>query len=254
MKKFISLISLISTCAFAQEYQFTTPISGYLTMSAEDTVSGQSGSFQLNLSSLTEDVYLNPINLTVREVGSISYTPSASDIVITRPGATLTVSLAPAGGVLSFDTGYLPLTGSAGGQYSFNGMIPSFIGIGGSYSLVTGGQTYAGSFNYNLNALYGSEGYIGYQGLLATGYPNSIILNNPLNYERFYSPEPNPVANVTAENGLQVELELGQSGYYEICTATLPSSVTACAVPEPTSVTIGLCALGLVFFRYKVWK
>src|SRR5208282_3298586 len=100
-----------------QMYQFSTPINGYMTMSARDLngPSGSSGSFQLNFNSLSETVLYDQAGGTIREVGTISYTPSATNIQFqeTQGGVSggVTVYLAPgAGNFLSFDTGPQSLT------------------------------------------------------------------------------------------------------------------------------------------------
>jgi len=61
-----------------QVYQFTTPITGYMTMSAVDRngPSGSSGGFVLQFNTLTETVYLDAVNETIRQVGFVSVTSS----------------------------------------------------------------------------------------------------------------------------------------------------------------------------------
>ena len=132
-----------------QVYTLSTPITGYMTMSAQDLngPSGSYGSFTFTLTNLAETVYLDPVAQTIRQVGVISGTPTATHISIqetqsipgqfpnppTNVSGTLTVTLAPASGSLSFDTGLLPLTWThASSAYTCNGFLLRFTNFEGS--------------------------------------------------------------------------------------------------------------------------
>jgi hypothetical protein len=87
--KVLSVVILTITAVFArnacsqvQIYQFTEPISGYLTMSAQDlnATPGCSGVFSNSFNTLSETIYLDPVGETLRQVGTISYTPSGTNI------------------------------------------------------------------------------------------------------------------------------------------------------------------------------
>src|SRR5208282_283945 len=112
----------------------------------------------LNFNSLSETIYVDTVNNTIRQVGTIQYTPSTTNsIQFTEsqrgiPG-TVTVNLAPTNGYLYFDTGVSPVIWNPTTETFTYGPygaadVPFFITIDGSYSLVTGGQTLSGSFAY----------------------------------------------------------------------------------------------------------
>jgi hypothetical protein len=102
----------------SQVYQFTAPISGGMTLSvgASDVNfgshygAGGTGTNWMAFNTLSETVYLDTVSNTPRQVGTISYTPSAANIQfqITSESNIIgnaTVYLAPSTGTLSFDTG-----------------------------------------------------------------------------------------------------------------------------------------------------
>src|ERR1035437_764781 len=111
----------IPVAGHCQVYQLSTPISGYLTMSAQDLngPAGSSGGFTFTFSNLTETVYLDAVAETIRQVGVIYGPPTATNISIqetqsipgqfpnppTNVSGSVTVTLAPTDGGLSFDTG-----------------------------------------------------------------------------------------------------------------------------------------------------
>ena len=120
-----------------------------------------SGGFELEFNSLSETIYLDPVGGTLRQVGTILYIPTATNIQFediqivpgestnppTEVSGIVTVTLAPSGGSLSFDTGPQPVTWDpAEGVYTLDGYIwTSGLPMSGSYSLVTGGQTLTGN-------------------------------------------------------------------------------------------------------------
>jgi hypothetical protein len=83
--------------------------------------------------------------------------------------------------------------------------------MSGLYSLVTGGQTFSGSFSYTLNEVFQSA--LTFNTLSVTGYPSTIQLSGLGNYifcgslEIFTSS--GIVADVTASNGFEMKLSPG---------------------------------------------
>ena len=278
---------LTITAAFAmnghaQVYQLSTPLSGYLTMSAQDLngPTGSSAGFQFNFTNLTETVYLDPVAETIRQVGVISGTPTATNISFqetqsvpgqfpnspTNVSGSVTVTLAPTSGVVSFDTGALPLTWNAGsGAYTFDGNLPNLGDFSGSYSLVTGGQTYSGSFTYEL-LISPWPPYSGgwfnvftFNTVSTTGYPNSLSLSglglqSPY-FGALFTASPNVVADVVATNGYHADLSVGAQTIVsevgvplgEVFGWTSPGTIIATLVAtsnspvitaEPQSVTV----------------
>ena len=239
-----------------QVYTLSTPITGYMTMSAQDLngPSGSYGSFTFTLTNLAETVYLDPVAQTIRQVGVISGTPTATHISIqetqsipgqfpnppTNVSGTLTVTLAPASGSLSFDTGLCPLTWTpASSAYTCNGFLPSFTNFEGSCSLVTGGQTYSNSFTYEL----ANRGVLIFNTVSTTNYPNSLSLGglrvspNPT----YLTSWPSVVTTVTAANGFQAALSVGlhpASAHEEYFSWASPGTITATLVPTTNSPTI----------------
>ena len=121
--------------------------------------------------------------------------------------------LGPSGGnVFSFDTGIQPYTFNSG-IYTFNGNILNLGSFAGSYSLLTGGQTYTGSFNYTLTAFSGLAAYTFTQ--FTETSPTSISLSG-LGDVNFgvpggvrYGSIPGVAADVTAANGFHLGLSTG---------------------------------------------
>jgi hypothetical protein len=252
--------------AQVQVYQFSTPISGYLTMGAynwygvpEGSVNGNfSGTFMNYFSNLSETVYLDPVNETLRQVGTITYTPSATNIqfqetqtftiTITNSfpntdtytnvnvSGDVTVNLALNGGVLSFDTGPIGLESVGDGDWDINLFARNqILPCSGSYSLVTGGQTLSGSFSYYLDL----ETALGFNVLSTTEYPSSIQLSGGGVEAEAVFPAA-VVANVQATNGFTMTLAIGTFGFwgyggYEMFDWSLPSvTATNVAYGEPS--------------------
>jgi len=233
--------------AHAQTYFFSTPVTGSVAMAVHDNIGGGSNSFNLNLNNLTEYVYYNSAAQTVEEVGTISYAPSAPNITIQEISGgvqgNITVTLAPTGGVLTFDTGPQPiLAGSRIDAAIYN--IQSQ--INGTYSLVTGGQTLNGSFAYNLS--YSSvDAPHTYNGFSTTGYPGSVQLSMLDNSGFFgpYASNPGIVADVTASNGFH--MQLSPDAFWNWSANNL--NVTAILVPEPAFpafLGLGMTALAIL--------
>jgi hypothetical protein len=269
---FSLLCFAIPVAGHCQIYTLSTPISGYMTMSVQDLngPSGSSGGFQLNFNSLSETIYLDPVGETLRQVGTISFTPSATNLQFqetqTVPGqfpnpptnvsGTLTVNLAPSGGnVLSFDTGPQAVTWNPSiSAYTVDATLwAQGLPMSGSYSLVTGGQTFTGSFSYTLHWWSnGQSVFFAYTftTFSVTNYPSSIQLSglgDPPYYPAIFS-SPGIVADVKAANGFEMKLSPGVVQQYvdsELFVWSSPSvtamnvaSGAASITNQPQSVVI----------------
>lgn len=254
-----------------QVYTLSTPITGYLGMAAQDVngPAGSSGGFYFTFSNLTETVYLDTVAQTIRQVGVISGTPTATHFSIqetqhivnqfpyppTDVAGSVTVTLAPAGGALSFDTGPRPMTWDSGiGGYACNGIVYNFTNLGGTYSLTTGGQTNNGSFTYALALNAGMPNASTFYELFTTDYPNSLMLSGLwIQYDSAYSlfiASPSIVADITASDGFHIELSLimpDPSGYGGeefnwispgTITATLLQTNSPIIAAQPQSVAV----------------
>jgi len=213
----------------AQIFQLSTPWGGVMSLSVQDVngPAGSSGGVNLEFNHLSETIYLDPVGKTIRQVGTISCTPTAASIQFqetqTVPGrfpspptqvsGNVTVNLAPSGGGLSFDTGILPATwNAASSTYSVNGLLLCGFPITGSYSVVTGGQTYTGSFSYTISCS-DNQGNAGiFSTISAAAYPSTIELSG-VGYSGFNStawfPSPGIVADFKAPNGFEIQLSPG---------------------------------------------
>ena len=182
-----------------------------------------------------ETVIVNPGAATIEQIGSFSLPPAAFSLTNTEtrsippifpnPPQTLTgiltLNVAFGGGDVSFDTGAQPITYN-GQNYSVIASAFQALPVELSYSLVTGGQTYTGSFDPNL--FFGLN--LSSQ-LDTANFPNSIGLSdNP-----DFGPGKVTVADFTAANGFQANIML---------------------VPEPSVMALGgICAIGLLVFRRR---
>lgn len=281
-------IAVLSLAIFAipltghcQTYTLSTPISGSMTMGMQDATgpAGSYGNINLNFTKLTETIYLDPVAQTIRQIGMISYIPTASNISFQEtqqvPGifpnpptnavGNVTVTLAPAGGVLQFDTGAQPVTWSGPvGGYTFDGSMRNLGTVNGSYSLRTGGQTYSGDFSYQL-PVYSIAG-LTFSVLSTTGYPNSLALSGlgtQWGFTANYVPTPGTVVDMTANNGFHMMLDVGAPNYLapgdeELFNWSSPGTITATLVPEPTSLSLAalgaLTLLGGCRLRRQNWR
>ncbi len=218
----------------------------------------------MNWTDGTEEVYFDPAHQTIRQTGPFAYAASAESIVLKeaemisnqRVSGLVTIRLAPAAGVLVFDTGPAPVTKDpVSGRYRIPGAFIGNLGsFNGSYSLITGGRTYSGEFAYNLtapNVPYPAYGFVS-----SDGYPDSITLTSPGNTPGIYNPPQNPIVDFTAANGYHLQLQLGYySGgslpWVEAFSPQLPSTLIAVAVPEPDSIA-GICfILSILLHRIR---
>jgi hypothetical protein len=210
----------IPLSGFCQTYQFSMPISGTMTMGATElqghgwTTDTCTNSFQgfnfcgfyLNLQTLTETIYLDPVNFTIRQAGFISVTPSASQFLIHEYQVTITtnnqpfpqppiytyetntaditvqLSLLQSG--FSFDTGVRPLTyDTASGLFTCDGnIITDPATVNGSYSVATSGQTNSGVISYTLSHLSTTQpgaigdNFVTFNHVSTTNYPTALFL------------------------------------------------------------------------------
>ena len=209
--------------------------------------------FQLNFNNLSENIFIDPVNHTIRQVGEISYTPSASSLTFTQtqvvnsaavPG-TFTIQMAlNSAPTLHFDIirGF-----SYGTQYQF--LIPQ-VDCNTSYSLETGGQTYVGSSLYSLFGAYGSGTYFSVSS--DPNFSDSITINYiQANLDTFYGTQSG--GTLTGANGFSVNFQIGslfqnQTGH-ENMRAYFPGSVIATLVPEPSVFALGGGAICLILMR-----
>ena len=183
-----------------------------------------SGGFSVRWTNLTANVYLDATNQTVRVIGYASGTHDAQQISYTTTRAvaqplpnppiqvtgTVTVRLALPTGGLFFDTGYRPLSwDQSSGQYTFDGSALGTIPVVGSFTLVTGGKTYATNFSYALNAALG--GAFTFTRLSTTNYPQSLVMSafGWTGGMFSYSVGVDTAAQVTADNGFPVTIKPG---------------------------------------------
>jgi hypothetical protein len=270
----LSLIGLaIPVTGYCQIYTLSEPISGQITMNAQE-LNAPKGSpphwFNYVFNNLSETVYIDPVAQTVRQVGLISGTPSAQTLSfqetqqtpgqfpnpITSIDGSMTVTLAPAGGGLTFDTGLQHVNWTAAG-YAFSAPLGDLGNFLGSYSLVTGGQTYNGSFSYGITcpAIFSAFTLI-----TTTDYPNSIALSSfgGSSYgDVSISPYNSIQADVIANNGFHMELVAGTGiaagGRGEqLYWASVPDMVATLVVPEPASLSLVVFGLlGIIPLRRR---
>ena len=262
---------MIPVRGFAQTYQFSTPISGYLSLNVADWNSDgnspngyygtQNGGYtSLAFSMLTETVVYDPVQLTLRQYGYITLakpdaTATLNDtrvINVQDISATVTVQQHIVGGVIAFDSG----TGPANSP-----ILPHFttpIQVSGSYSLDTGGQIYTWDFSPTLNFNPVGNAFLPFYNITQNGDPSSIIMSGgggdySINGAGLSS-EGSASGNTTAANGFDLSLYSGSAGNFDPFqdfSLTTPVSVIATVIPEPSS--LALLGLGLFGLRF-MWR
>jgi hypothetical protein len=249
-----------------QVYQFTGGISGTAPGQISDignTTGHNLGNvpqifLPIDLGTLNETVYLDPVNLTVRQVGSF-LSPGNSTGVLNEThvvggqnvSATLTLSQGLAGGALSFDTSPLPIVWNASNQtytYFNSGFWPELYNfpVSGTYSLDTGGEIYTGTFAYNL----GPTGFpppVLYTTFSPSPNQLSLTLGGLTGYHNWVQGPPGFV-DVTANNGFQIHLNAGEydDRLQDFDWSGGPITAQLQPAPEPgclTLVSIGLWGL-----------
>jgi hypothetical protein len=245
----------------AQIYFVSTPVNGYVQLAVEDAAGSASacGSGNAGFGILNDTVYLDLKADTIREVGSVSLGGSGSftfddgrivdgsnGLQFVAANVTLNLNVPNA---LFFDTGVQPLVWvPAVHSYEFTAALAS-IPVTGTYSVVTGGQTYNGALNYNL--------YTGmlllFQQISTSGYPVFVTLAG-LNGGELQHPGPQLVY-FTALDGLNIELHAGeQDGTYSYGWSLNPFAIEADLIPEPGTlalVALGTCTLTVLHRRRR---
>ncbi len=220
----LTITLLLGMNARSQVYHFSTPIIGNKPLSVYDSngAAGSDGTILLLFSNLSETIFLDTNAQTIRQVGTVSYTPSIPQITFQETqnvsafpnppvnvSGTVTVQLQLSGGVISFDTGHQPVTWNANLQtYTFDGHIGNLSAIA-TWSLVTGSQTYTGSFSYSILSQNG--GPFTFSRLTLANYPNSLQLSNLGNDDSFgiENFEIWGQTQVAATNGFDLQLAPG---------------------------------------------
>ena len=213
----------IQFAAMAQnKFTLSHPLQNGMTLRFRDNET--SGGFNVSWTNLTANVYLDTTNQMVRVIGYASGTQDVQQVSYTISRAvaqpfpnppiqvtgTVTVRLALPTGGLFFDTGYQLLTWNESiGQYTFNGNVLGTIPVVGSFTLVTGGNTYSTNFSYNLNADLGEA--LTFQQLSTTNYPASLVVSafGWTGGMFSYSVGVGTAAQVTAADGFPVTIQPG---------------------------------------------
>jgi hypothetical protein len=233
---------------YCQTYQFSMPISGAITVGVTDlggwtsttctnvivvnpsspTVLNFCG-ILLNFQTLTETLYLDPVGLTLRQVGFISVNPSASQFLIHEYNAssptktadiTIKYSSLPSG--FSFDTGVQPLTYDAiHDVYICDGSVtPNPVAIQGSYSIVTSNQIQSGTINYSLSRYPSTYAdiFTTFNTVSAADYPSLLLLSGAGQPDPYTPPgfiaSPQLITDFTATNGFHALLYAGGVNWY----------------------------------------
>ena len=192
---------------------------------------------------LTETIYVDPVAQTIRQVGFASVAPSVSSFVFNEtrqiPGqfpnpptnvqATVSVSLGFPGGGYSFDTGPQHIIWNTNAQaYTFNSDVETQpCSVIGSYSLVTGNQTFAGTFSYTFPVLGGPLS--AFTELYLDDYPTSLGVDGLGGWFEtlgYWNGGSSPVfASASAINGVQ--MQLFSSPFCHVSWATIGPPITA---------------------------
>lgn len=248
-KSFFAVLALTAASAlngYSQVYQFSVPISGYITTSAQDLTTGSSGALTNFFTTLDETVYLDTVSNTLRQVGTINCQPSAPNIQFQETqgsvSGNVTVNLGPTGGKITFDTGVVPISWT---ETMVSGTVPAYlffpITFSGSYSLMTGGEIYSNSFTYttndNYNGNYASDNT--FYELSLSNYPASIELSGlgQCCYQGVLYPSPGLVANVQASNGFDLKLSPGIEPYW-CCANYTPGEIFTWSSPPVTATAV----------------
>lgn len=232
-------------------------IDGWLKAFNPNTV-GANSYFQLggSFSSQTETVFLDRTASTIRQVGSFAINFGGTGVVngsqqVGSPAQTVPYTLTlsqslPGGNSLYFDS-----TSSINQWFSptlgrFNPFILLSAPVNVNYSLVTGGETYAGSFSYTM-ALALSGILVN---LSISDDQNSMAISAWNNFPGTgaYSPM-NGFANITAANGVNLTINTGANDNTDFYSFS-SGAITATVVPEPFAMSLFCLGLSaLVFAR-----
>ena len=248
-----AVLSQLALPAQGQTYSFSAPVTGSCDLDVMDYSDFSSGQFahatsQISLNTLTETMYYDPVNQTLRQVGSVSLNGPANvslsfvaNAMSPQTGtASVTVDFSfPA--VLSFDTTCQSLSG-ANNEFI---LAPPTIPVTGIYSILAGGQTLTGSFDYSL---YFPSLVTDVSDLTPTAL---AISQTPIGPTGF--PAPDIARGITADNGMQFNLVGGVSdGTYRSSWSLNPAAVNTIPEPEVWQIfSLGLFVLGLGACRAK---
>jgi hypothetical protein len=266
---------------YSQTYYITAPLTSGIDRKGAPPICIQdanyTGMINLTWQTLTATVYLDPGAQTIRQVGFASVVASATNITFnenrqitnnfpnppTIIPATVTVNIALAGGGFSFDTGPQPITWSEAAQaYTFDGDLhgQSF-SYTGSYSLVTGGQTVTGTFNYSLPVTTWTT-FRAFDRLTTENYPEALSLGG-LGAWGYLDPGP-VFATASATNGLVIQLQPLHCGQFDwgvigpaIATNIASGPPTIISQPESVSgpahksVSFNVSAFGALPLIYQ---
>jgi len=234
----LAITAALAMSGHAQVYQFSVPISGYITTSAQDLTTGSSGQFTNFFTTLDETIYLDTVSNTLRQVGTINCQPTAANIQFQETqgsvSGNVTIYLGPTGDKITFDTGVVPISWT---EVMVSGTVPAYLSFpitfSGSYSLATGGQLYY-TTNDNYNGNYASDNT--FYELSLSNYPASIELSGlgECCYQGVLYPSPGIVANVQASNGFVLQLSPGIEPYW-CCQNYAPGEIFTWSSPPVTA-------------------
>jgi len=213
-----------------QDYSFTAPISGYAEIDLSfgaDSVGGGVTTF----GTLTETLYYDPIAQTLRQVGSVSVSPSSISTTMTGglfyPGlsGTANLTVGDGSGEISFDTGTQYIN-SYNGDVGWSLAIP----ISGTCAVDNNGRLTTGQVNYSENPYLITD--------LISESPSSLVLSE----QDLTGASPGgPVANI---GGVTLFDGVSDNTYYYGWSV---GQITATAVPEPDRLALFAGALPLIY-------
>ena len=244
---FSAVVAILPLSAHGQVYSFSAPLAAKCQLAVMDWSSNPrpvGSASWINLNTITEAVYYDPIAQTIRQVGSVSLN-SPSDVTLSfndvqvvdgnPQSAAVTVDFSLPS-VLSFDSGVQPINGA---NIQF---VPPSIPLTGSYSILAGGQTLTGSFGYSLDFQTSLTE-------ISDATQTSLMISQSPSFYSFYAPD--IARGVTAANGMVFNVVGGISdGTYSSSWSLSPVTATVTpliCVPEPRSsqlFCLGLIALG----------
>lgn len=254
---------------FGQTYQFSIPISGGMSLGVNNS-GGNSGpgnaNIAVNFGTLTETIVYDPVNLTLRQVGYITViNPDLTNTwtVSWQTGYTnfiygsVTVQQHLVGSFIAFDSGTIAYRGDTNSQYFsvLRDDPDAPIQISGSYSLVTGGQTYTGDFSPTLSFggfLYFNDfTYAPYYNISTNNDLTSITLSGGnLGYSYTWDKYSANTGVITASDGLSINLYSGiDSESDQNFSITSPASVIATLVAPPIITSIVPSGSGTFVFN-----
>lgn len=226
--------------AAGQSYSFSAPLQGWSEV-ALSFGPGSVGSMVTTFGTLSETLYYDAATQTLRQVGSVSLSPSGGSFSIgwiqpPSPAATGAANLVIGGGTgqLNFDTGTQPaISGSNGDSFLWTLELP----ISGLCSVINNGVTNTGALDYSVEL-----------NLITT-----ILSASPTNLglTEFGAMSSGGAKKVAEVGGMALFDGSDDNTYHYSWNL---SSATATSVPEPGSLAIlglGLLWPALVFRRWR---